>query len=100
MDNWEYLPAMITQDLRFDEMSNDFTQNADFQEFRNKLIKLIQDMLPYQPERLAQAMYRIDVNEWDFRQALAENNAEKIADLVIQRELQKIITRQKYSVKK
>jgi hypothetical protein len=96
MNNWEYLPALILQDLRSNEGQNDFSQSADFQEFRNKLIALIQNMILYQLERLVQAMYRIDVDESDFCQALADNNAEKIADLVIQRELQKIITRRKY----
>lgn len=70
-----------------------------------KLIKLltpfIQNLLNNEFERLLQLMYRIDVPETKFNQALGQANpndiAPQIARLVIDRQLQKVKIREKYS---
>lgn len=56
-------------------------------------------LLDRQFERLLQAMYRIDVNEQEFRAALTGDApvAETLAELVLQRELKKVETRRLYS---
>jgi len=68
---------------------------------RAYLIEVINDLLDRDFDRLLQAMYRIDISEVDFQKALNTSNpshvAQKIADLVIERELQKVNTRNKYA---
>ena len=60
----------------------------------------IREMLAFEMETLANAMYRIDVNEAKFHTALSLDSEEKrafrIAELVVEREREKIITRKKY----
>ncbi|MCU0446442.1 MAG: hypothetical protein MUE85_16165 [Microscillaceae bacterium] len=97
MENWEQLPQLIARDFNLNDSQAQWSKSADFQAFRLQLIAVIETMLAQQPEQLAQAMYRLDVDEAAFRQALAQNSPAQIADLVIRRELQKIYTRRQYS---
>lgn len=68
------------------------------EELKTALRKVISYLLDKEFERLLQIMYRIDVPEEKFNHAFQEkgNIAEKITDLVIERELQKVQTRIKY----
>lgn len=45
------------------------------------------------PERIAQFVYRVDLNEHDFRNALQDENWHDLAFLVIRREAQKVFLR-------
>ena len=74
-------------------------QPLSLRELRENLTTQIAWMLDYSFERLLQAMYRIDVNEKDFKAALtgASPVATTLADLVLERELKKVEIRQKYS---
>lgn len=69
------------------------------QQLRELLTTQISRMLDHDFERLLQAMYRIDVDEQDFKTVLAGSTpvAPALADLVLERELKKIEIRKKYS---
>lgn len=69
------------------------------EDIRKLLTTQIAWLLDYQFERLLQAMYRIDIAEQDFRAVLTGEApvAAALAELVLQREIQKIETREKYS---
>lgn len=68
-------------------------------ELKKVLTRQIAFLLDRQFERLLQAMYRIDVNEQEFRRVLVGDApvAEALTELVLQRELRKVETRRIYS---
>ena len=67
-------------------------------EFLKILTKVIRHLLDKDFERLLSGLYRIDVNENKVKLAMTTDNvAENIAMLIIERELQKVETRRKYS---
>lgn len=72
---------------------------AGLAELKKVLTIQIAFLLDRQFERLLQAMYRIDVNEQEFRAVLIGDApvAEALAELVLQRELKKVETRRLYS---
>lgn len=67
---------------------------------REKLAGVIQHLLDTNFEKLCQAMYRLDVSEAKFDKVLTEIPKDEvssvIADLVIEREIQKVKTRMLY----
>ncbi|MEO6894720.1 MAG: hypothetical protein ABI136_06750 [Ginsengibacter sp.] len=83
-------------------VSNSLEDNST-KETRNKLIDLINKLINKDFEALIQLLYRVDVNEKKIRAYLNENSNEDsaaiIADLIIERQLQKIESRKKYSSK-
>ena len=75
---------------------------GSLQELREKLSQLIGWLLDHDFQRLLNAVYRVDVPESRFKEVLANPLAEKpvavqIAELVLERELQKVRTRMLYS---
>ncbi|MTI38149.1 hypothetical protein [Fulvivirga lutimaris] len=70
-------------------------------ELKVALKKIVSYLLDRDMSRLLLALYRIDVSEKKVKQVLAEAEpgkiAESITDLIIERELQKVETRIKYS---
>lgn len=77
----------------------DAQPEAGLEDILKPLTAQIAWLLDYQFERLLQAMYRIDIPEQDFRSALTGEApvAPALAELVLQREIQKIETRERYS---
>lgn len=77
---------------------------AGMEALRMHLRQQISFLLDQEFERLLQAMYRMDVSEVAFKEALALPTGpaivEKLADLVLERELQKVATRRLYSSQK
>lgn len=73
--------------------------NAQMETLRQALTAHLAWLLDYQFERLLQAMYRIDVNEQEFRSVLTGEApvAPALAELVLQRELKKVETRRLYA---
>ena len=71
---------------------------SDYPEFLKLLSSAVQNLIDSDFERFLNALYRIDVDENKVKQAFAAetNVAEAIAELIIQREVQKIETRDKY----
>jgi hypothetical protein len=74
------------------------TEVASTKEFQHLLSQLIRHLLDHDFERLLNGLYRIDVSEDKVKQAMAsaDNVAEAIALLIIEREMQKVVTREKY----
>ncbi len=70
------------------------------EEIHARLKLYISEMLEHNFEKLCQMMYRHDVSESKFNVALEaeslDRQADLLADLVIERELQKVATRRAY----
>lgn len=76
------------------------TENNDLKKIRQFLIEKIQYLLSHNTEKLWWILYRIDVSENKAIETLQsepkENGVERLADLIIERQIQKIKTRQEY----
>jgi hypothetical protein len=72
----------------------------DFKLFREELIRRLDYLINRDFEKLLWILYRIDVKEQLVKDVLSDkenlNPAETLADLIIQRQLQKAQTRLKY----
>ena len=82
------------------DLSEDISKN----ELQQKLTAFINEIIVNDFQRLITIVYRIDVDEKKLKRVLLENtgtNAGKIiADLIIEREIQKIETRKQFGSKK
>ena len=71
------------------------------QQMRQALAKRLEFLLSHDPEHLKWILYRIDISEQKVLEILAHNVTDKavllIADLIIERQVQKAITRRQYS---
>ncbi len=76
-------------------------QPGSVNEIRGKLMSLINELINKDFQSLIQLLYRIDVNEKKIRHYLNEKKnqdaASVLADLIIERQLQKIESRKKFS---
>ncbi len=96
------LNELIQKDLQLDEeeslVSADDT--IDLNTLQKKLSFLVAYLLERDMHRLLNAMYRLDVSEAKFHEAMQSNSKEEaaaqIADLIIEREMQKVKTRLYY----
>ncbi len=68
---------------------------------KRMLVSKISDLIDHEFDRFVNILYRIDVNESKVKKIIAEEPLDKavemIADLIIRRQLEKIITRKKYA---
>ena len=66
---------------------------------RKKLVRFISDLINHDFPRLVQLLYRVDINEQKLKRVLKENSetdaAELITDLVISRQQEKRLSREK-----
>ncbi|MBI1184424.1 hypothetical protein GC194_09140 [bacterium] len=96
----QYIAELVQKDFYFDELTNLLPQHEQeaMQALKNQLAQRIAYMIDHDFELLMQVFYRIDLNEQKVKEALAlsPNPSEKLADLVIEREIQKAQTRMKY----
>lgn len=71
------------------------------EEIRKKLIALINELISKDFHSLVQLLYRVDVDEKKIRiylsQNINEDSASILVDLIIERQLQKIESRKKFS---
>jgi hypothetical protein len=76
-------------------------ENISFEVLKEKLSAYINHLIQADFEKLISILYRIDVNEYKLKNMLLENNGEDaskiIADLIIERQVQKIKSRQQSS---
>jgi len=90
---------LITKDLSLDDQ--ELVQLSTTDQLKSRLTQVITYLLDKDFERLLRVMYRIDINEEKLKAALASNPPEdiapNIAQLILERELQKVQTRRKYS---
>ena len=84
------------------EITNSLQLNS-IDEIREKLLVLINELINKDFQTLIQLLYRIDVNEKKIRLYLNEkpndDAASVLADLIIERQLQKIESRKKFRSK-
>jgi hypothetical protein len=102
MNENEHLVSLINKDLGSleENMMIPAGSGIDRQVIREKLAFLIAHLMQNNFEKLCQAMYRLDVSEARFDKAMNEIELQDIpfaiADLVIEREMQKVRTRIMY----
>jgi len=102
MDENSELAGLINKDLGSleENMMIPYGDGLDRNVIRDKLAVLIAHLMQSNFEKLCQAMYRLDVSEARFDQVMHEKPVEEIpyavADLVIEREMQKVKTRMMY----
>lgn len=77
----------------------DANDEGRYREILQKLTETVNFLIVHHFDRLVQLLYTVDVNEQQLKQALANNTgkdaAQIIAEMVLQRQIQKVITRQK-----
>lgn len=82
------------------EMAVDLPEKISMEELRQRLSVEINDLIVHDFQKLVGILYRIDINERKLKYLLRENVGEDaaviIADLIIERQLQKIKSRQEY----
>ena len=76
------------------------TENVSLEEFRKYLIEKLKHLLDEKFDMLVNILYRIDVSEEKLSMLFSEKNKDSIppalADLIIERQLQKISMRKSY----
>ena len=92
----QQLNLISSQDLEIAPLETKIAQ--DFSAFRNWLIMQIERLIDQDFGHLVQLLYKIDVSEMKAKEAFAttDHPADKLADLIIERELKKVETRKKY----
>lgn len=85
---------------RFQHIPAKYFETMAPSDLKQQLILFIRDLLEHDFHRLCNLIYRHDVSEPKFHQALdlpdIDLQADRIADLVIEREMQKIASRKAY----
>lgn len=97
--------TLINKQLSVDtlpmRLASSSQEATDYEALLGWLTPIIQYLLDHAFEKLLQLMYRIDIAETRFQQALGHPNPDEIASsiarLVIERQLYKVKIREKYS---
>ena len=103
-DLLEKVVAQIQKDFDWFNLEVKFTNNLElsaYQELYEQILPLIEEMLNDDYIKLMSILYRIDIDEDFLNRKLKEipnaDTDEVIADLIIKRELQKVIIKHIYS---
>ncbi len=92
------LARLISKDLGIE--SDRLLKKSSLEDLKLALIRILNHFLDTDMSRLVNALYRIDISESKVKQILAISESNQIgnelAELIINRELQKIETRKKY----
>jgi hypothetical protein len=87
-----------------DQINADFPENISMEELQEKLRTLINDLIQNDFQKLITILYRVDVNENKLKSILKEevgrDAADIISNLIIERQVQKINTRNQYRDRK
>ncbi|MDH5474222.1 MAG: hypothetical protein OEX22_00875 [Cyclobacteriaceae bacterium] len=98
-DDISQVSSLIKKDFGLDH--SELTNLTILDELKQQLTQIVTYLLDKDFQRLLSAMYRIDISERKFKEVLSKDPpseiAANIAQLIIDRELQKVITRRKYS---
>lgn len=94
--------AQLNKDFQLSGFEVNFTGNEAnaYRELSDQLIPVIDYMLEHQTERFWSLLYGIDLNEEQVRKALFGEEADslqRLTDLIIRRELQKVVIRNHYA---
>jgi hypothetical protein len=86
------------------DLQIDLAEKISIEEIKEKLAGYINHLINHDFQQLVMLLYRIDVNEAKLRVLLKENQKEDagnmIAQLIIERQLQKIKSRREFSQKR
>jgi hypothetical protein len=100
---YKHLAADISKNFALDTVETDLELENFFEQFREKLSAHIFDLLQHDYNRLLAILYRIDVDEKKVRNCLEGsgifNVSDALADLIIERLIQKIKFRMAYKNK-
>lgn len=103
-DLLEKVVTQIQKDFNWFSFSITFNENAEsspYQQLYQQILPLVEEMLNDDYIKLMSLLYRIDIDEEFLNRRLKENQQadtdEVISDLIIKRELQKVIIRAAYS---
>ncbi len=79
-------------------MGTSLTQGVSFELFRRSLIEYLQQLIDYDLEKLIFLLYKVDVDENKLKSLIAgaADAGETIADLIIERQMQKIRSRETF----
>ena len=93
------LKSLIAVDLHL-EKDEAMLNISNIETIKKKLIEVINMLLQNDYHRLVNAMYRLDINEKLFRETISGLHspgvAARLADLVIDREIEKVKTPKRY----
>ncbi len=96
------LGELISKDLRLEDHEALLAHDdvPDLGSIHRKLSLLVAYLMEHDMHRLVNAMYRLDVSEAKFNEAMESESKEeaaiRVADLIIEREMQKVKTRLHY----
>ena len=83
-----------------EEMAIDLPEKISFEEIKRHLSQQVNYLIVNDFQKLVSILYRVDVSESKLKQLLKEENhgdaGKIIAELIIERQLQKIKTRQQF----
>jgi hypothetical protein len=98
MEEFELLKTYCQNELAFE-----FAENLSVNEMQEKIAQYINYLIQNNFNQLVNLLYRIDVNESRLQNLLKENPGEDagkmIANLIVERQLQKIQTRRDFKAK-
>jgi hypothetical protein len=100
---WKNMDKMSDQliEILNSEMAIELPKEISLKELKEKLSQHINYLIDTNFQKLVAILYRVDVSELKLKKLLTENEEENsssvIADLIIERQLQKIKFRQEFS---
>jgi hypothetical protein len=102
LDLLKEVVAQLNKDFQLNGFEVNFTGNEQnaYRELSEQLIPVIDYMLEHQTERFWSLLYGIDLNESKVREALFGedvNTLQLLTDLILKRELQKVVIRNHYA---
>lgn len=102
LDLLQEVVAQLNKDFQLNGFDVNFTGNEDnaYRELSDQLVPVIDYMLEHQTERFWSLLYGIDLNEAQVRKALFgedTDSLQRLTDLILKRELQKVVIRKHYA---
>ena len=101
-EQYVILGELISKDLSLEEDETLVGRDdvPDLESIHRRLSLLVAYLMEHDMHRLVNAMYRLDVSEAKLNEAMASESREaaalRVADLIIEREMQKVKTRLHY----
>jgi len=92
--------TLIIKDLQLEPDSLLIEDELNYEALIHRLSQVLDHLISKDFNQLLNVLYRIDVSEEKLKEALAtkpENTSTIIAKMILERELQKVATRKKYS---
>ena len=82
------------------QIDTDISENVSMQTLREMVIRYINDLILHDFQKLVRLLYKVDVNENKLKQIFKKETekgaAEIIANMIIEREIQKLETRKQF----